>query len=722
MKRIAFLALLTLCAGLAYARPVVLEPVATLPAPPGGYHRYGEHVAIDGDYVLITAFRFDPVDPANGEVVAALVYRRTAAGWVYDSTLVETEFNPGDISYVPTVALRDGFAAANFAGIFRRTASGWVQEAGSGGRGPDLEYSNGRFVFGTGEQDWGANVAERDATGTWRFTRLQGALRQGDNDNNGGALDIDGHTIAIAAPDVPEGEMRGPRIFRNRAGTTWGLHSRIDIPGDQLALRGNELFSDVSGPSGTWLYRDEWPGGDDWSSDWQFRQFLQTADAYMSLSSGGSLEKTPELLFQHRYSSDFGNWVYHAFRADEEGRYNHVATLVARDRQRLGGRLDVSGRRVIVGSAGFDPDSGTSNIVRIYELPAEGPYAATVLMDRFGTNSPPSYSHHSGNWVLATSAGQTVYRQQYLGGDARIIRNASQRTDGAIQVDVRPRAFNGNDRWFGLITRYVDAQNYYYVTVRSSGRIELRRMARGVFTTLDSQPFPVTLGRNYRLRLESVGGYHRVYVDDLRLLQAQDFTHAQGQLGVMTSRASADFDNLLITPNGYSTIYWSVPNPSLALWHAAGAWSVGANGVHAQTSTAGDARAIIGSASAEDQIVSVRARATVFNGSDRWFGAIVRYVDDRTHAYVSLRNSNRISLRRLVDGRIEVLAEAPLTVTDGTWFSLRVEALQHATNVYVNGELVLEGPRLQDGLTRGQVGLATYRAGAEFQDFLAYQP
>jgi hypothetical protein len=71
MKRIGF-ALLTLFAATAFARPVVIEPVATLPAPPGGYTRYGGDVAIDGDYALITAFRPDPVDPANGEVVAGL--------------------------------------------------------------------------------------------------------------------------------------------------------------------------------------------------------------------------------------------------------------------------------------------------------------------------------------------------------------------------------------------------------------------------------------------------------------------------------------------------------------------------------------------------------------------------------------------------------------------------------------------------------------------------
>ena len=235
------------CAGSVEARPVVLEQVATLPAPPGGYTRSGAQVAIDGDFALITGFRPNPVDPGAGDSVSALLYRRTPAGWVYDSTLIETAFNPTDISYVPTVAMRDGFAATNFGGLFRRTATGWVREANSGGLGPDIEYSGGRFVFGTGEGDWGANVAERDAAGVWRYTRIQGPGREGDNDNNGGPLDIDGNTVAIAAPEVREGEIGGPHLYRFTPGTGWHYHSQptftANLPiGEELAIRGNEFF------------------------------------------------------------------------------------------------------------------------------------------------------------------------------------------------------------------------------------------------------------------------------------------------------------------------------------------------------------------------------------------------------------------------------------------------------------------------------------------------
>jgi hypothetical protein len=721
-------------AGSLAARPMVIEPVATLPAPPGGYDSYGAQVAIDGDYALTTAFRLDPV--SGSELVAGLLYRRTASGWVYDSTLYETEFNPGDVSYLPTVAMRGGVAALNFGGIFRRIASGWVRESASGGRGPDLESSSGRFAFGTGEVDWGANVAERDATGTWGFSRIQGPMRDGDNDNNGGPLDIDDNTLALAAPDVSEGETGGAHLYRFRAGTGWGFLARPPFiaglaPGPNLALRGNELFIDAISQrayDGTYLYRDE-SGGDDWNPDWQFRGRLQTADSYMGQGFNSALEKSPNYVFQHRFSHDLGAEVWHVFRANADGRHEHVATLANRDRASLGHHIDVSGRRVIVASHGFFTGVNADRNVRIFHLPADGTVAGSVLMDQFATNSNSSYDQTpGGTFARANNGISVVFRQQFLDGDAQAIHVDSERRDGAIQVDVRPRAFDGGDRWFGLVSRFADAQNYYYVTVRNSGSIQLKRMAGGVFTTLTSAPLSVTL-RNYRLRLESVGIWHRVFVDDRLVLQARDGNLRQGRLGLMTSHTSADFDNLVITPNGLSTIYSSAftqgeaPGPWVNT--GPGAWAQGSSGVYQQNSVAGDARAVIGAASAEDQILSVRVRATAFAApsgtQERWFGAMLRYLDDRNYVFVSLRNSNRVSLRQVVDGRVSVLREAALTVTPGTWYSLRAEALPDATRVYVNGNLRLQAPPVQP-LPRGQVGLVTFKAAAEYDNLLAYQP
>jgi hypothetical protein len=47
----------------------------------------------------------------------------------------------------------------------------------------------------------------------------------------------------------------------------------------------------------------------------------------------------------------------------------------------------------------------------------------------------------------------------------------------------------GTQPWFGLFARYRDANNHYYVTLRNSNVISLRRLVNGITEVLDSAPF-----------------------------------------------------------------------------------------------------------------------------------------------------------------------------------------------------------------------------------------
>ncbi len=108
---------------------------------------------------------------------------------------------------------------------------------------------------------------------------------------------------------------------------------------------------------------------------------------------------------------------------------------------------------------------------------------------------------------------------------------------------------------------------------------------------------------------------------------------------------------------------------------------------------AGDARASIG-VPADDQIVRVRARLDTFaspNGTqERWFGVMARHVDDDNFYFLALRSSNFVSLRKMVNGTVTTLATRSLTVSPGTWYDLRVDAVGDSLRAYVNGNLLLE--------------------------------
>jgi pectate lyase len=224
--------------------------------------------------------------------------------------------------------------------------------------------------------------------------------------------------------------------------------------------------------------------------------------------------------------------------------------------------------------------------------------------------------------------------------------------------------------------------------------------------------------------LEVIGSLLRVYVDDKRVLEARDSAHAHGQVGLMTYKTAADYDNVIVSTqqllpllaDDFATSY---PNR----WQAEGGTWAQANApqwVYEQSSLAGTARAITG-VTTQDQMVQALVKPTVFaSGTERWFGLIARYVDVSNYYYVTLRTNNTISLRKLVNGTIQELDSAPLQVTAGTPYRLRLDAIGSTLHVYVNGSHVLEATDAT--FASGKYGLATYKTGAQFDDFLASQP
>ena len=122
----------------------------------------------------------------------------------------------------------------------------------------------------------------------------------------------------------------------------------------------------------------------------------------------------------------------------------------------------------------------------------------------------------------------------------------------------------------------------------------------------------------------------------------------------------------------------------------------------------------------DEQVVQARVKVTAFGAGNPWVGLIAKYTDAQNYTYVTLRKSGRISLRYLVDGAIHAAGEANYPVTPGTWYTLRYEQPGFGTRVFVNDQLVLQGQGTAG--QKNRVGLMTYRATAEFDDFTAHQP
>jgi hypothetical protein len=91
-----------------------------------------------------------------------------------------------------------------------------------------------------------------------------------------------------------------------------------------------------------------------------------------------------------------------------------------------------------------------------------------------------------------------------------------------------------------------------------------------------------------------------------------------------------------------------------------------------------------------DQIVQADLRPTQFSGADRWIGLAARHVDVNNYVYVTLRSSNTLQIKKLVNGGIRTLASVSFPVATNTTYRVRLETVGSRIRAYVNGELKLE--------------------------------
>jgi len=735
MKRTLLLAaqaLLVGTASTAYSRPVVIEETATLTNPdPTAYVQFGREVAISGEYALALGSRDVPIGGGEDFHRSALLYRRVDGRWQFQQVL-HTSVRDNDGYYYPSkFAMRGDLAVVELDGntqAFRLGASGWQPAGQVGHTTEDIEIAGEKVILSTGDCNWSAYAAEPNGAGGWANTYLPGPPRDCDDEYWGGPVDIDGDRAILGNGDTSfNDEWQMVPIFARQAPGSWSQIGAIPSPfaydefTGEVVLRGDDAI--VDSYYGAYVYR--------LSQLSQSVSRIRAPDVYLQPRVGTywylrKFEKSGDLVFVREFSYDRGSPVINVYRANASapGTYEHVAVLAPR-----GGTptypvinsFDVSGNVVIASGA---------ETAYIFELPSSLK-APAARQDDFETSNAANWRPNAGSqFSVVTSGTNHFYRQASTTGEAHALYSGAYWTNQAIEAEVTPRAFDGNDRWVGLVTRFQDSQNYFYVTMRSSGSLQLKRLRAGVIGTIASTALPVTLNRKYRLRLESIGSVHRVYVDGVLLLDADDAgTPLQGSAGVIMNRARADFDNVVVTPSPFTTVFRhdfaKIPSDetSSSKWTLSGSgqWSV-IDETYAQNSVAADARAVVGGPTA-DQAVEARVRPIAWSTAgtaEPWAGVLARYTDSSNYYYLHIRRGGTVSLRKLVNGVITTLASAPLTVTLNTPYTLRLEVVGTQLRGYVNGNVTLQVA--DSSLTRGIGGLMTNKAAVRFDDYLAYQP
>jgi pectate lyase len=174
--------------------------------------------------------------------------------------------------------------------------------------------------------------------------------------------------------------------------------------------------------------------------------------------------------------------------------------------------------------------------------------STTLFSDDFEDGNSTGWSTSGGSWSV-TADGTKVYRQGGTSADARALAGSSW-GDQSVQARVKPISFNGSDRFVAVLARVQSSTSYYYLALRSSGTLELKKLSSGSSTTLASKSFSVSTGSWYTLRLEARGSTLTGYVNGAQQLSATDTAFASGKIGLATFYASASFDDVLVTMPG----------------------------------------------------------------------------------------------------------------------------------------------------------------------------
>ena len=742
MKAFHFAMLALAFATLAHARPVVIEESATLTRPDAAWTFGRSGVAIDGDFALVSGERA-VFDPTTGGFVRteglAYLYRRSGVNWIYQHRLGPIGTIPAEKR--PGLAMKDGIAVTwtDKTRIFELQGDTWVGISlplaiQNTMQGPDIEIDGGRILIARNACYQSAVL--RKSNGAWNIEgTLPGHGVSCSYAGTGNQQDIHGtHAILHNNPGPNGAPEAGAYLYRlNENGVGWrqtrfAQRENGRISNAWIALNwpnwASVGFAHLGSPVGYELS----DGVGAWSP-----YGLQPLDSYMdsfintnSVSTTG-IERFRDGFAQRNWSFDRNTYVINLFRINDDAARSseHVATLQSSDGQYLGNQIASSGNRIIVG--GWSNNSGNDN-VRVFDVPESLEAPPVQVHDFELASGGAAWQPAAGSTFSVVRVGNSgVYRQASTSGSPSSSLR-SPMTNQAIQVEVTPRATASTAAWVGITTRR-NGSNFYFVGLRASGGMEFRRVVDGVSTFLGTAPTDFRIGQKYRLRLESIGTLHRVYFDDVPVITVRDATLREGVPGVMTNRARADYDNVIVTPSPLTTInkhpfedYYTRES-----WtELSGTWQYGNVGYH-QSSLTGYGRAFTG-ALADDQIVQASIRPTGFAGPDNWVGLMARYRDERNHLYVSLRARGVISLWRRTNGAITQLATRAMTVNPGTWYTVRVEVVGGLTRVYVNEQLQLAssadpGPTVPNvSWSKGQVGLITYKATADFEDILAYQP
>jgi CubicO group peptidase (beta-lactamase class C family) len=176
-----------------------------------------------------------------------------------------------------------------------------------------------------------------------------------------------------------------------------------------------------------------------------------------------------------------------------------------------------------------------------------------LFKDDFEDGNATGWTQSGGNWTIGNDLTRYLHQNTPSGQYTAVASSAGPWANYSVQANVKVFGFGSSSGWAGLLARYVDAGNYYYVRLHRNNTLQLRKKTSGVDSLLAGKAFTLTAGATtpdvgpvYLVKLEVNGSALKCYLDGRLELTATDASLSSGRVGVITKDANSLFDEVLV--------------------------------------------------------------------------------------------------------------------------------------------------------------------------------
>jgi pectate lyase len=213
------------------------------------------------------------------------------------------------------------------------------------------------------------------------------------------------------------------------------------------------------------------------------------------------------------------------------------------------------GRRRVVVLGGF-----AALLAAAVGITATNAFAGTSFSDNFNDGDSAGWSKSGGSWSVVTD-GSKVLRQADAGAAlARQFAGDSGWTDYSVRARVKALTLTGAGAAAGVVARAGGAHQFERL-VLAPGAARLEEVRGSAVTVLGSAKLASAASGWHTLRLDVSGGRVRGFVDGSPVGDAATRL-AKGRIGVLTTVAAAEFDDVTVGPAGNAPAPTASPTPT----------------------------------------------------------------------------------------------------------------------------------------------------------------